>query len=546
MKKRYRLLKTSPWWRYISYALAGLVLLPVLTVAASWFLPGQENWQHIVDNLLWRLIGNSVVLLLGVILGTALIGISLAWFVSQYQFPGRKWLARLLLFPLALPAYVTGFVYIGLLDFSGPLASQFRSWGLPAEFWFEVRSTWGIVAVLSLSLYPYVYLIMKTAFESQGRQIIEAARSLGMPMPKIFLGLAVPLALPWLIGSLSLVAMETLADFGTVSIFVYDTFTTAIYRSWYGLFSPTTAAQLASLLIVPIMLLYALDQWIKKRQSYVTSSNAPSRLVRLPKRQAWLISLYCVAVLSIALLIPMIQLMLWAAGQLPAVDWQRTLLIAKNSALLGGVTGLTVGISASILVYSYRFFQVPKLLLVNRLATIGYALPGAVLAIGVYLPLTWLDRGLGWTIESLLQRDVGLIFTGSMVAMVLGLSIRFIAVAHAAIFAGQQRVSSRLDEAAVNHGVYGVRQLWLVHLPLIRAPLATAFILVFVDVIKEMPLTLMTRPFGWDTLSVRIFEFISEGEWERASIPALLMVLVSVVPVLILDRKESYHGSHRS
>ncbi|MFW7381574.1 MAG: ABC transporter permease [Oligoflexus sp.] len=538
MKHQYRLLKTSPWWRYISYVIAFAVLLPVITVFTSWLIPGHENWQHLSQHLLQRLLVNSVVLLLGVTFTTAILGVSLAWLVTQYDFPGRSWFSKLLLFPLALPAYVTGFVYIGLLDYSGPVMSRLRDWGWPESLVPEVRSTWGVIAVLSLALYPYVYLIVKGAFESQGRQMIEAARSLGKSMPRIFYSLAIPMALPWLLGAISLVGMETLADFGTVSIFVYDTFTTAIYRSWYGLFSPETAAQLASLLIIPISLFYLLEQWIKKRQNYDTLLVMPNRQLKIPRAWSWLASLFCLLMISVALLIPMAQLVVWAIDEMQRADWVRTLQITANSAILAMITAVSVCSCAWTLIFAYRFFKAPKLFFANRLATVGYALPGSVLAIGVFLPLTWVDRGLGWVMEHWFNQEIGLWLTGSAFAMVAGLTIRFLAVAHAAIFTGQQRISAKLDEAAVNHGVYGLKQMWLVHLPLMRTPLLTAFILVFVDVVKEMPLTLMTRPFGWDTLSVRIFEFIGEGEWQRASLPAIILVFVSMIPVLILDRKK--------
>lgn len=547
MKNHYRLLKTSAWWRYLSYGLATLVLLPILTVFAAWLLPIEDHWHHLAENLLNRLIVNSVLLLAGVMLGTAVLGVSLAWLVSQFEFPGRRFFSRALLFPLAVPAYVTGFVYIGLLDYSGPLASFLRSSGMPPGMLPNIRGSWGVITVLSLALYPYVYLIVKNAFDSQGKQLIEAARSLGMGMSRIFLLLAIPMALPWTLGALSLVGMETLADFGTVSIFVYDTFTTAIYRSWYGFFSPVTAAQLASLLIVPIALFYLLEQWIKRRQNYDTLLIQPIKPLSLSRWKAWLSSIYCFMVLALAFVIPLGQLIIWAIRESQQADWLKTWQVAANSGILGMTTAICVCSIALLLVYAYRFFKTPKLFVANRLATIGYALPGAVLAIGVFLPLTWFDRALGWIMETWFQQEIGLWLTGSAFAMVLGLTIRFIAVAHAAIFAGQQRVSPRLDEAAVNHGVYGFKQLWSVHLPMVHGSLMTAFILVFVDVVKEMPLTLMTRPFGWDTLSVRIFEFISEGHWQRASIPALILVIVSLLPVVILDRnKEKKHASYRT
>jgi iron(III) transport system permease protein len=537
--KSYQFYQASFLWRVASYGVAGLVLLPILTVFAAWALPVADHWDHIVSTMLTRLISNSVKLVIGVLIGTAVLGVVLAWFVTQYRFPGQVFFRKALLLPLAIPAYVTGFVYVGLLDYAGPLPTLIRDLTDSRVELPDIRSTVGVIGILSLTLYPYVFLIVKNAFESQGRHMIEAGRSLGHSMPQIFFRLAIPMALPWLLGALSLVGMETLADFGTVSIFVYDTFTTAIYKAWYGFFSPTTAAQLASLLLVPIACFYVIEQWIKKRQRYATGLTRQVEKLSLSGWRKWAVSSLCGLVFTLGFVVPAGQLLIWSGQQLATIEFGELVELSWHSGLLGVMTAVTVLLGALIVIFSYRFFQLPRLHVANRVASLGYALPGSVLAIGLYLPMMGIDQTVAGLMQSWFGWEAGLWLTGSLAIMVIGLSIRFMAVAHAVLYAGQQRISGRLDEAAANHGFYGIRQLWNVHLPLLKKPIITAFILVFVDVIKEMPLTLMTRPFGWNTLSVRIFEFISEGEWQRAAVPGLIMIIISTIPVLVMDREDT-------
>ena len=327
--------------------------------------------------------------------------------------------------------------------------------------------------------------------------------------------------------------METLSDFGTMAVFNYDTFTTAIYKSWFSLFSLQAASQLASLLIVFVLVVVLAEQQTRTRMHYTqTGKHSVSGHIRLRGARAWLASGFCLAVLALGFIIPVIQLLLWAARVVEHDLDARYLDFFWHSLALAALAALLVGAVALLLSYSTR--QRPGLItrLTARVATIGYALPGAVLAVGIFIPVAWLDSWLvaaGWVQSPLLQ--------GTLVVMLLAYLIRFLAVAHSPIESQMQRITRSVDEAARSLGVHGINLIARVHLPMLRGGLFTALALVFVDVMKEMPITLMTRPFGWDTLAVRVFEMTSEGEWERAALPAVALVLAGLVPVIFLTRQ---------
>ncbi len=534
MKKR-RQCKTSRVWCYASYLVGVLVLLPVLTILASWLMPLSEHWDHIITTMLSRLVTNSLLLTGIVVMGTATIGVSLAWITGQIDFPGRKLFRKVLVLPLAIPSYVTGFIYLGIFDYAGPVPQLMRGLGWGQGF-FEIRSMGGAAFVLILGLYPYVYLLSRQAFESQGSSYIEAARSLGVPYVKVFFSLAIPLARPWIFGALCLVAMDCLADFGTVSIFGVSTFTTAIYKAWFGFFSPLTAAQLSSGLLLFIGAIIFFNVKLGQRKSYVGQWRSTSAKTPRSPFVAWGCSLFCATVFSLAFLIPLGQLIVWAWSHWQQ-SWLHMTTITMNSFVLGASTAVLVCMCCIGLVFAQRFFPIKRIFFANRVAVLGYALPGAVLAIGLFLPLVKLDHFIADFWEGLWGWDPGLLLTGTIFVVLMGLTIRFMAVGHASISSAQERVSRRIDEAAINFGVYGWQQIRDIHLPIIWKSVMGAWVLVFIDTIKEMPLTLMTRPFGWDTLSVKIFELISEGEWERAALPALLLVCLSLIPVVILKKE---------
>ena len=517
--------------------IAAAVSVPILVVFAVGLGADGDIWPHLRAYVLPELVRNTLVLVIGVGVGTAVVGVSLAWFTALYEFPGRRFFAWALMLPLALPSYVFAFVAVGLLDFTGPVQTLWRA-AFGSEAWFPpIRSAAGVVTVLTLALYPYVFLVARNAFMTQGTRALEAAQSLGLTRGRAFFRVALPLARPWIVAGLTLALMETLADFGAVAIFNYDTFTTAIYKTWFAMFSLPTAAQLASLLVLGVFVLIALEWFSRRRMRFFASGRSPAttRLLTTPRR-AWAMGIYCGAVFLVAFVIPFAQV-LWWAGEVAARDLDaRYLDFLWQSLLLAGLAALLTVALAAVLAYAQRRQRGAAMQIAVRVATLGYAVPGAVLAVGIVIPIVWLDRLLRAVLELGSAAPVGAILQGTLVVMLLAYAIRFLAAAFGPVEAALQRVTPAVEEAARGFGLRPWTLWRTVHLPILRRGLLTAGILVFIDVMKEMPITLMTRPFGWDTMAVRVFEMTSEGEWERAALPAAAIVLVSLVSILILTR----------
>ena len=525
-------------WRLIPFLVAALVLIPIGTILSSFFAPTSDIWQHLVETTLLSLIINTFWLALGVVSGTTLLGVSLAWLTAVCEFPGRKLFSWALLLPLAVPAYVTAFVVLGLFDFTGPVQSAFRSW-LGPDAWFpEVRGRMGVITVMVLAFYPYVYLLARNAFLTQGKRSLEASQSLGLNRTQGFFRVALPMARPWIAGGVMLALMETLADFGTVAVFNYDTFTTAIYKTWFGMFSLPAASQLASLLLVIVFALIVMEQQIRIRMRYaeVKQSARADRIALTGWRSATATALAS-GTLFFAFLLPIGQLVIWAANSLVQDLDSRYLGFLWHSLLLSTLAALLTCTVALLLVYATRRHPDAATRNAVRIATLGYALPGTVLAVGMFVPLASLDNWIGEVTLQLFQIETGLMIQGTLVIMLLAYLTRFLAVSHSPIDSAMQRITSSIDEASMSMGINGWMMLRRVHLPILKSGIFTAGALVFVDVMKEMPITLMTRPFGWDTLSVRIFEMTSEGAWEQAALPAVALVISGLIPIILFMRQ---------
>lgn len=529
------------WGPLRALAIAALTLLPLLVVLASFFEPQPEIWAHLTEYVLPGVLWNTGILILGVGAGVLLLGVPLAWLTAVCDFPGRRFFAWSLMLPLAMPAYVLAFVQVGLLDFTGPVQTLLRTW-FGSSAWFPpIRSTGGVVLVLTLAFYPYVYLLARNAFITQGLRAVEAAQALGFTRGQAFWKVALPMARPWIAGGMTLALMETLADFGSVSIFSFDTFTTAIYKAWFSLFNLPAASQLASLLVLFVLVLAVIDQHLRHNRRYAAKNFSPARIV-LQGGARWGAVVFCGVVLAMAFVVPFIQLLIWAR-----TVWQedfdaRYPAFLLHSILLGGVAAAVVTVLGLLLSAIRQHHKDWMTQFIVRLATLGYAIPGTVLAVGVFIPVAWLDNYLvgaaqwaGW--------DVSQILKGSLLVMLLALSARFLAVAFQPVDAAMQRITRNQGNAARSLGLSPRQVLLRLQLPMVRGGLFTAALIVFVDVMKEMPITLMTRPFGWDTLAVRVFEMTSEGMWDRAALPSLAIVLAGLLPVILLVRK-SESGLH--
>lgn len=529
-------MRQAPLWQSFALVLAGCVALPILFVLLQWGTLGlgeQAIWQHLIDTELDRLAGNTLVLLVGVSVGVSLLGITLAWLVSMCDFPGRRLFDWALMLPLAIPGYVMAFVFLGLFTYAGPVQTALRHW-FGSSAWFpEIRSAGGVMLVLSLALYPYVYMLARAAFMGQGRHMMDAARILGLGPVNACFRVALPAARPAIAGGLALALMETLADFGAVSVFNYDTFTTAIYKAWYGLFNLQVAAQLASLLLLFVGVTLTLEHYSRRQARYHNSSRQPNlRRYALRGMARWMAIGLCALVLGVAFVLPAGQLLLWVVETgLSELDSRyfeflgHTLLLGALAAAAAVSCALLLGFSKRLARGSSRWLQGSV-----RLATLGYALPGSVLAVGIMLVFTAVDRSV------LAFSGVRLLLVSSVFALVLAYVTRFLAVAFAPVEAGLEGIRPSLLEAARSLGATPAQLLRRVYVPMLKPGLLTALILVFVDVMKEMPATLIMRPFGWDTLAVRIYSMTAEGQWERAALPALTLLLAGLIPVLLLVR----------
>ncbi len=521
--------------RYSPALVAIAVALPMIAVLAA-VLQGAaagdaEIWAHLRQHVLARVTGNTVILVVGVVALAAMLGTALAWLTAACEFPGRAFFSWALLLPMAMPAYVLAFVAVATLDYAGAVPVALRGW-LGDGLWLPpIRSAGGVILVLALAGYPYVYLMARGAFLTHGARALEAAQSLGLGPWQGLFRVAVPLARPWLAGGAALVAMETLADFGAVSVFNYDTFTTAIYKAWFGLFSIETAFGLATLLLLFVVVALALERSARGRARYVAAdagARSPTRL-ELPGARGWVAFGLAASVFALGFVLPAIVLAQWA-WNVAAIDLDlRYLSYALRTLGLAGMAAFFCLALALALGYTTRSSRGRVTRAAARIATLGYAVPGAVLAVGVVGALAAIDA---------LWRGVaggeGLWLQGTVFALLLGYVARFLAVAHGPVQGGFARIRPSLEEAARGLGLTTRELVTRLHLPLLGAGMGTALLLVFVDVMKEMPITLMTRPFGWDTLAVRVFEMTAEGEWERAALPALAIVLAGLLPVALL------------
>ncbi|MEH6357721.1 MAG: iron ABC transporter permease [Pseudomonadales bacterium] len=528
-----RVLNVKSLWPLFLLVLSLPTLLALGSVLASLFHLDAETLSHLVEYLLPAALANTLFLVFGVGLGSAVIGVALAWLTAVCDFPLRRFFSWALLLPMAIPGYVMAFAFVGLFEFSGPVQSQIRDW-LGSSAWFpDVYSYGGVTLVMTLVLYPYVYLIARNAFQTQGRRSIEVGQSLGLSSTRSFFRVSLPMARPWIVGGVLLVVMETLADFGTVATFNYDTLTTLIYKSWFSLFSLPAALQVASVLLLAVVVIMLIERRSRAAQRYAQSQHASlsaSRFVLTGKRR-WVAVGFCTLVFAFAFVMPSLRLLTWAMPNV-ANDLNSYFFGYVWSTLsLATIAMLLIAVLALLLAYGARINQSLPTRFAVRTSTLGYALPGTVLAIGLFAPISFINHwlhGLGVPMSWL---------QGTFVIMLMAYGVRFMAVAYSPIENNYLRITPSVDDAAHSLGLSGLQVLRRVHLPIVQRGILTAMVLVFVDVMKELPITLMTRPFGFNTLAVRVFELSSEGLWQRAALPALAIMLVGLIPVVLLIRK---------
>ncbi|PKM44630.1 MAG: iron ABC transporter permease [Gammaproteobacteria bacterium HGW-Gammaproteobacteria-1] len=532
--------RPDPWRSGVVLA-ALLLALPVIVVFSFVFVPAGEVWLHLKQTVLQEYITNSLVLLFGVGIGVLAIGIPAAWMVSLCEFPGRRWFEWGLLLPMAMPAYIIAYTYTGMLDFAGPVQTQLRDWfgwGY-GDYWFpDIRSLPGAVLMLSLVLYPYVYLLSRAAFLEQSICVLEVSRTLGTGPWAGFARVALPLARPAIITGLSLALMETLADYGTVQYFGLATFTTGIFRTWFGLGDPAAAAQLSAVLMSFVFVLILLERWSRRRARFHHTSTRYSHLPRYQLR-GWRRAgaiVGCSIPVLFGFLLPAVQLGAWALDTMDAWLKSDFFILVGNSLMLAALTAATAVALALLMAYGRRLRPSKPVGLAVRVASMGYAVPGTVIAVGVILPFAWLDNTLDAFMRAQFDVSTGLILSGTLAALVFAYCVRFLAVSLNTVEAGLGKIKPSMDDAARCLGLPPRRVLREVHMPIMRGSLLTALLLVFVDVLKELPATLILRPFNFNTLAVRTFELASDERLADSASAALAIVLAGIVPVILLSR----------
>ncbi len=526
-------------WSLAALLVAALVAVPVVVVASTVFAPTGEVWRHLAATVLRDYVLNSLWLMLGVGAGTAVIGVATAWLVTMCRFPGRAVFEWALLLPLAVPAYAIAFTYGGLFEYAGPVQSGLRAlfgWGR-GDYWFpEVRSLGGAIVVMTAVLYPYVYLLARAAFLEQSVCVIEISRTLGRGPWRSFLEVALPLARPAIVGGVALALMEALSDFGAVQHLAVPTFTTGIFRTWFGLGDPIAAAQLSALLMIFVLALIVAERASRGRKRFHHTSRRYRALPRMHLRgtRAAGAVLACLAPIFFGFLLPGGQLVAWTVETATSVVDADFLHLAANSVLLAASAAVLAVAVALVLAYGQRLRPGPMVSASARIASMGYAVPGAVIAVGVLLPFAWLDNQIDALMRGLFGVSTGLILSGTLVALMFGYLVRFLAVSFNTVEASLAKVTPTMDGAARTLGYGPGATLARVHVPIISGSLMTAALLVFVDVMKELPATMIMRPFNFNTLAVRAFELAADEQLAESAPAALSIVAAGIVPVVLL------------
>jgi iron(III) transport system permease protein len=527
--------------------IAAAVTYPVLVVASALVTPTSEIWRHLWDTLLPILLANTLVLLVGVGVGTLVLGTVLAWLVTAYEFPGRSAFEWMLLLPMAMPAYVMGFVFMATFDVAGPVQGLLRAWTGGTGWFPEIRSPGGAIVVMTLVLYPYVYMLARAGYRGISASSLETARVLGCGPTRFFFRVALPLSRPAGVAGVTLALMEAMADFATVRFFNFPTLADGVMRVWHGMMDLRAAGELAGLLAILALVALMVERLLRGRTRYHEPGGKSPGLprVQLAGWSKWAVTALCAFVVGTAFVIPVAQLVGWAMQEivrLPAGAGRVYLELAVNSLVLSGTAAAVAVVLALILAGGVRLRGGKVARALATLSTTGYAVPGTVFAVGILLTLTPLDHALNRFLESWAGFTVGLVFTGSLVGLTYGYVARYLAVAYHSTDAALEKIHTNLTLAARVLGAGPVRVLARIHLPLAAPGLIVGAALVFVDVMKELPITVMLRPFGYDTLAIWVWQMTAESVWTGAALPALAIVAVGLLPVVFLTRAAAGGG----
>ena len=521
------------YWSSLPLAVLVVFTAPILIVILSLFGGFSENWFHIFDYLIFDYVKSSLILVLGVASIVLAVGTVTAWIVTTYNFPGKRLFEWALILPLAIPPYILAYTFTGLFDPFGDANNLARSLlGMDSNFVLfpNVRNIYGAIIVFGFTLYPYVYLVSRSAFINLSRSMQESARLLGLSQFQVFYKLSLPLIRPAVIGGLMLVVMETLSDFGAVDHFAIQTFTTGIFRTWYGLYDLQTAMQLASLLLLVIVIFYILERNNRGNELYSSSNStfSPNIEQNLYGINALLAFSLCFIPIFIGFLLPIIELSIWAYEVNLKFFDANFINTFTNTIGLSLVTGLVCAALALLINFSVRY---KPLFVINRLSSllsVGYAVPGLILAVGIVQLFVYLDTTVFSSLDVLL--------TGALFGLILAYDIKTYALANSSIESGYERISNSLDDSSKILGTVGWSLLRNIHMPLLKTSILSCILLVMSDVIKELPATLILRPFNFETLAVSAYVYASEERMIQAAAPAIAIVMTGLIPIFFLSK----------
>jgi len=540
-------------WQAATLLFAALAVLPVLAIIWLAFFPEENIWPHLLSTSLPAYVKNTLILMSGVGVSVFLTGVSTAWLVTNYEFPGRRQFEWMLLLPLAIPAYVIAYMYTDLLEFAGPIQQALRGvfgWELARDYWFpNIRSMGGGILLMGLVLYPYVYLLARAAFLEQSPNLFEASRLLGHGPFRAFLKVSLPIARPAIVVGVALALMETLNDFGTIDFFAIKTLTAGLYDVWLGMGNLGGAAQIATTMLTFVVLLLSLEYFGRRRQRFYQSAQRFSQKTRLklPGSRGWWLTVFCAIPVTAGFLIPMI-LLINLSIQYFEVSWTPDFRRYALNSLLLSATAALIAISIALLIaYTRRLHRnSKKLMIASRVASLGYAVPGAVLAVGVIIPFAAIDNAVDALMRSWFGFSSGLLLSGTVFAVIFAYVVRFLAVSIGSIESSMAKVSESMDMAARTLGYSARGVLFRFHLPLIKGGILTAGMVVFVDAMKELPATLILRPFNFETLATYVYQFASDEQIGESALGALFIVLVGLLPVIFLSRTIASAGNRES
>ena len=521
-------------WHGIPLFILLFFLAPILIILSSVFADYSENWSHIYEYVLGDYILNSLILVSGVSLIVMIIGSLTAWLVSNYQFFGKRFFEWGLILPLAIPPYILAYTFTGLFDSYGTMNEIARSlFNLEQnEMLFpNIRNIYGAIIVFSFTLYPYVYLICRTAFLNQYRSMFEVGRTLGLSQASIFLKLALPLVRPALIAGTMIVAMETLSDFGAVDHFAISTFTTGIFRTWYGMYDLTTAMQLASMLLIFITFCLVIERTSRKNANYSTigSNFKPTQVTRLGSLGSFVCFFVCFIPIFIGFILPILEILNWSLRFNTSFFNEQFFSISLNTVLLSILSAILCTFIAMIINFSIRYKNSSVIKSINPFLNIGYAVPGLILAVGIVQLFVFLDN-------NILNSFEGYFLTGSLFGLIFAYIIKSYALANSTYEAGYQKISQTIDDSARVLKSTGLNLLFRVHFPILKTSFFTSILLVTSEVVKELPATLILRPFNFETLAVSTYIYASEERMVEAAAPATAIILIGLIPIFFISQ----------